>query len=87
MFSFHEHLQHRIFVISYLKKIWRHLYQLDMGHDHMPGCNSNIGETGGVLRLTELSIKRPLQQIVCMLHQTELIFRHIFEELDGPCDG
>ena len=53
----------------------------------MPGCNCNVGEVGGVLRLTELSIKKPLQQVICMLHCNELVFRHIFEELDGPCDG
>ncbi len=51
------------------------------------GCATNTGKNGGVIRHLELSLDRPLQWMVCMLHLNELPFRHIFEALDGPTTG
>jgi len=43
------------------------------------GCDGtavNTGRTGGVIRLLELKVKRPLQWLVCLLYANELPLRH-----------
>jgi len=39
------------------------------------GTVSNTGKKGGVIRLLEESVKRPLQWLICLLHAIELPFR------------
>jgi hypothetical protein len=54
------------------------------------GCDGtavNTGRIGGVIRLLELKVKRPLQWLVCLLHANELPLRHLFQSLDGATTG
>ena len=52
------------------------------------GCATNTGKHSGVIRRLELSLDRPLQWMICMLHLNELPFsRHLFEEIDRPTTG
>ena len=37
----------------------------------------------GVINRLELFLERPLQWIVCLLHQNELPFCHLFDAIDG----
>jgi hypothetical protein len=49
--------------------------------------NVNTGEHNGVIRRIELSLNRPLQWLVCMLHLNELPFREVFKVIDGDTSG
>lgn len=54
------------------------------------GCDGtavNTGKNGGVIRLLEQNLEKPLQWIVCLLHANELPLRHLIEELDGKSSG
>lgn len=51
------------------------------------GTNVNTGIKGGVLRLIELEVKRPIQWLVCQLHGNELPLRHLFHYFDGKTTG
>jgi hypothetical protein len=54
------------------------------------GCDGtvvNTGKYGGVIRLLEKRLNRPLQWIVCLLHMNELPLRHLFSKLDGTTTG
>ena len=51
------------------------------------GTATNTGIRGGIIRLLEVSLHRPLQWFVCQLHANELPLRHLFEYLDGPTTG
>ncbi len=54
------------------------------------GCDGtavNTGRKGGVLRLLELKLQRPLQWVVCLLHFNELPLRHFFGYYDGKSAG
>lgn len=51
------------------------------------GTNVNTGIKGGVIRLIELELKRPLQWFICQLHGNELTLRHLFQYLDGGTTG
>ena len=42
------------------------------------GCPANTGNTNGAIRLLEELLGRPVQWLICTLHQNELIFRHLF---------
>lgn len=46
------------------------------------GEPTNTGVHGGILRLFEKQLKRPLHWFVCLLHFNELPFRHLFDTLD-----
>jgi hypothetical protein len=51
------------------------------------GTAVNTGQNGGVIRLLEIELKRPIQWAICQLHLNELPFRHLFEFFDGkPSD-
>ncbi|CAH0562822.1 unnamed protein product [Brassicogethes aeneus] len=55
-----------------------------------PGCdgtNVNTGWKGGIIRLIENDIKRPLQWCICLLHANELPLRHLLQSLDGDTKG
>ena len=45
--------------------------------------NVNTGKVNGVIRRIELSLQRPLQWFICLLHTNELPLRKYFEVLDG----
>ena len=51
------------------------------------GCRANTGHTIGAFRYVELDLARPLQHIVCLLHENELPLRHLFETIDGKSSG
>jgi hypothetical protein len=51
------------------------------------GTNVNTGKVGGVIRLLELDLEKPLQWLVCQLHCNELPLRHLLEHIDGPTSG
>ena len=42
---------------------------------------------GGVIRLLEVKIGRPLHYAICQLHGNELPLRHLFSKLDGSTSG
>jgi len=42
---------------------------------------------GGITRLLEVRLGKPLQWFVCQLHSNELPLRHLMEHLDGPTSG
>lgn len=51
------------------------------------GTNVNTGWKGGIIRLLENDIKRPLQWCICLLHANELPLRHLLQSLDGDTKG
>ncbi|CAH1968197.1 unnamed protein product [Acanthoscelides obtectus] len=51
------------------------------------GTNVNTGKNGGIIRLFERKLQKPLQWIVCLLHMNELPLRHLFLHLDGCTSG
>ena len=51
------------------------------------GCRTNTGADGGAIRLCECNLNSPVQWIVCLLHQNELPFRHLFFKIDGKAQG
>lgn len=54
------------------------------------GCDGtavNTGSTGGIIRLMEKQLGKPLQWFVCQLHANELPLRHLIEKLDGKTSG
>ena len=51
------------------------------------GANVNTGALGGVIRLLEEQLGRPLQWLVCLLHTNELPLRHLLQNLDGVTSG
>ena len=57
---------------------------------HAIGCdgtNVNTGAVGGVIRLLELTLRRPLQWLICLLNANELPLRHLMQKLDGGTQG
>lgn len=72
-------------LIAYLNE--RHV---DTSYIKSVGCDgtaTNTGIRGGIIRLLEVSLHRPLQWFICQLHANELPLRHLFEYLDGPTTG
>ena len=51
------------------------------------GTNVNTGSLGGVIRLTEIQLGRPVHWFICMLHNNELPLRHLIQKLDGGMQG
>jgi len=51
------------------------------------GTNVNTGVTGGIIRLLEIQLGRPLHWFICMLHANELPLRHLIQRLDGGTQG
>ena len=47
----------------------------------------NTGRKGGIIRLLEIQLNRAIQWICCLLHLIEVVFRHIFEKIDGKANG
>lgn len=46
------------------------------------GEPTNTGVKGGIIRIFEEKLNRPLHWFVCLLHFNELPFRHLFDALD-----
>lgn len=54
------------------------------------GCDGtavNTGVWGGVVRLLEEQLGRPVQWDICLLHYNELPLRHLLQKLDGHTSG
>ena len=51
------------------------------------GTNVNTGSLGGVIRLTEIQLGRPVHWFICMLHSNELPLRHLIQKLDDGTQG
>ncbi|GBL85919.1 hypothetical protein AVEN_63232-1 [Araneus ventricosus] len=51
------------------------------------GTNVNTGNKGGIIRLMELDLNRPLQWCICLLQANELPLRHLLNILDGATSG
>lgn len=51
------------------------------------GTNVNTGAIGGVVRIMELKLRRPVQWLICLLHANELPLRHLMQKLDGGTQG
>ncbi|GBL88972.1 hypothetical protein AVEN_255140-1 [Araneus ventricosus] len=51
------------------------------------GASVNKGWKGGVIRLLETYIGRPLQWNISVLHTNELPLRHLILEMDGCTKG
>ncbi|KAE9521573.1 hypothetical protein AGLY_018037 [Aphis glycines] len=51
------------------------------------GTNVNVGTNGGIIRLLEKRLNKPLQWIICLLHMNELPLRHLFVHIDGSTAG
>ncbi|GBO43332.1 hypothetical protein AVEN_207342-1 [Araneus ventricosus] len=51
------------------------------------GTVTNTGWINVVIRNIELKIQRPFQWFICLLHYSELPFKHLFEYLDGETMG
>ena len=51
------------------------------------GTNVNTGKSGGVIRLLEEKLGKPLQWFVCLLHANKLPLRRLIQVLDGPTSG
>ncbi|CAH0560405.1 unnamed protein product [Brassicogethes aeneus] len=51
------------------------------------GTNLNTGWKGGVIRIIEERLQRPLQWAICLLHANELPLRHLLQKMDGHTKG
>jgi len=49
--------------------------------------NVNTGKHNGVIRQLEVTLKRPLQWLICMLHLNELPFREVMKVIDRQTSG
>ncbi|KAK0058583.1 hypothetical protein Bpfe_011888 [Biomphalaria pfeifferi] len=51
------------------------------------GTATNTGPAGGIIRLLEIKLGRPLQWLPCLLHANELPLCHLIKHLDGKTTG
>lgn len=51
------------------------------------GSDGTAGRKGGIIRLLEQHIKRPMHWLVCLFHSNELQLRHLFEYINGSTTG
>ena len=54
------------------------------------GCDEtavNTGQKGGIIKLLEDKLKKPLHWFVCLLHANELPLRHLIQNIDGQTSG
>ena len=51
------------------------------------GTSVNTGKRGGVIRLLEQFLCKPLHWFICQLHANELPLRHLIQNLDGKTMG
>lgn len=72
-------------IINYLRK-----KSVKLDEIVVVGCDGtvvNTGFKGGVVRLMEEELNKPLQWFVCQLHSNELPLRHLLLHLDGKTTG
>ncbi|CAG5020765.1 unnamed protein product [Parnassius apollo] len=72
-------------IIRHLKMI-----SVDLNKIAVVGCDGtvvNTGSKGGVVRLMEEELKKPLQWFICQLHSNELPLRQLLLHLDGKTTG
>ncbi|KAL4712991.1 hypothetical protein ACJJTC_012061 [Scirpophaga incertulas] len=72
-------------ILTYLKS-----KSVELGEISVVGCDGtvvNTGSKGGVIRLMEEELKKPLQWFICQLHSNELPLRHLLLRLDGKTTG
>lgn len=72
-------------IINYLNS-----NSVDVSFLSVVGCDGtavNTGPKGGVIRLLEHNLNRPLQRLVCQLHANELPLRHLMLHLGGQTSG
>lgn len=63
---------------------------MDLCHISVVGCDGtavNTGPKGGIVRLLEVELKKPLQWFICQIHANELPLRHLILHLDGDTAG
>ncbi|CAH1110847.1 unnamed protein product [Psylliodes chrysocephalus] len=64
--------------------------EVDMTNIKVIGCdgtNCNTGWKGGIIRLVETQLGKPLQWAVCYLHANEFPLRHLLQKQDGHTKG
>lgn len=67
-----------------------HEKNIDLEDIVVIGCDGtavNTGIKGGIIRLIEEHLKKPLQWVVCLLHSNELPLRHLIQGIDGKTSG
>lgn len=72
-------------IIDYLQS-----HNIDTSSIVAVGCDGtavNTGHRGGVIRLLEEKLNRPLHWFVCLLHANELPLRHLISHYDGQTSG
>ena len=74
------------------KAIWDFFEDKDCFTDSIQaiGCDGtavNTGTKGGIIRLLETKLGRPLHWFICQLHANELPLRHLIKTLDGKTTG
>ena len=74
------------------KAIWDFFEDKDCFTDSIQaiGCDGtavNTGAKGGIIRLLETKLDRPLHWFICQLHANELPLRHLIKTLDGKTTG
>jgi hypothetical protein len=75
----------KIEITNYLASIHTNMYFFNaVGCD---GANVNTGVHGGIIRLLELELNKPLQWFICLLHANELPLRKLLNTLDGNTSG
>ena len=63
---------------------------IDMNLLTIIGCDGtsvNTGSKGGIIRLLEERLHRPLHWFICLLHMNELPLRHLIRHIDGVTHG
>lgn len=69
---------------------YMNIHSIDLTKLTIIGCdgtNVNTGWKGGVIRIIEAQLNKPLQWSICLLHFNELPLRHILQNLDGGTKG
>jgi hypothetical protein len=54
------------------------------------GCDGtavNTGRKGGIIKILEESLQKPLHWFICLLHANELPLRHLIGNIDGKTSG
>ena len=74
------------------KAIWNFFENKECSTDSMQaiGCDGtavNTDTNGGIVRLLEAKLGRPLHWFICQLHANELPLRHLIKTLDGKTTG
>lgn len=72
-------------IMKYLEK-----ENIDTAELKAVGCDGTVTNTGlknGIISCMERILGRPLQWVICLLHENELPLRHLVTSLDGKTSG